>query len=889
MTQHAEPRCSPRNGRPQIKENAAGCPGFPAKLMASVAGESRSFSRRNSWRRGIGERLVAAVALIHLCAVGQNSNATTIADASLVIEASQTTGDYSIRTKSGVVDSLTGHVAAEVNHAWLQSADYPEHVIAETSIQDEFGEGAQLSITNTGLGGKPDLISILRVHSSPSFAELECVVRNNTANEISVQDIRILEAEGSVAVNLNGPDDSDRVLSDSFSEDRPTMAIRDLFDAKNGVHRAVGSQLLYNRESQQSLFLGALTSAGWLTVLRLHLDPGKTQITRYEVDSEGTTELAKDNSLRKSPPDDQIELSLPVAPGESLSSERLMVSLGSDYHAQLETYGAVIRLLHRARVDAPTPIGWWSWTAYFFGLNQGTALTNAQWLSAHLKDLGYSYFHIDEGYQYARGEYTTPDAALFPGGMAKLEEKVRGAGLTPGIWTAPFEISERSWVYEHHKDWLVHNAAGEPIHAGFIQGGNTERLFVLDTTNPAAQGYLRQTYTTLVKDWGIRYVKLDFMEDSAVEGYYYRPNTTAMEAQRIGLEIIRDAVGDDVLLDKDGSPMLNPVGIVDAGRVSADTSHDYEDIRDAATGIAARYYMNRNFFINDPDAFTVSKQVFSDKDRPLSLDEGKSSIALAAVSGGMFEIGDDLPTLADEKERLAPVQNRELINIARWGRASIPLDLMTYPPEQGRPSVFVLEEGPARAIVTLFNWSDKPYTRTYKLASGEKVDALYYRAFGLPAGTYRITDVLDGSRRLEGTDRQLTLTQPPHSVRMLRFEKLGAPAMSARAEIVGPPAAEAGQSVTFSAQVGNDGMPAVAYRWEFGDGTTAEGPTISHTYTHTCDCAVILATEGIDGSTAKSEHEIQLKGSIDTRFLPSRNRRPPNQNQQSNESGGTQQ
>src|SRR2546426_11536441 len=114
-----------------------------------------------------------------------------------------------------------------------------------------------------------------------------------------------------------------------------------------------------------------------------------------------------------------------------------MIAVGPDYHAQLETYGATIRELHNPRVSAPSPMGWWSWTAYYFGLNEGTALTNAQWLAQHLKPLGYQFFHIDEGYQYARGEYTTADSALFPNGMAALERKIRGEGLIPGIWTAP--------------------------------------------------------------------------------------------------------------------------------------------------------------------------------------------------------------------------------------------------------------------------------------------------------------------------------------------------------------------------------------------------------------------------------------------------------------------
>ena len=50
------------------------------------------------------------------------------------------------------------------------------------------------------------------------------------------------------------------------------------------------------------------------------------------------------------------------------------------------------------------------------------------------------------------------------------------------------------------------------------------------------------------------------MDDTAIEGYYFRPHMTALQAQRMGLEIIREAVGEDVLIDKDGSPMLNPVG-----------------------------------------------------------------------------------------------------------------------------------------------------------------------------------------------------------------------------------------------------------------------------------------------------------------------------------------
>ena len=135
-----------------------------------------------------------------------------------------------------------------------------------------------------------------------------------------------------------------------------------------------------------------------------------------------------------------------------------------------------------------------------------------------------------------------------------------------------------------------------------MEEGIPDHIFVLDATNPAAQDYLRQTYRTLVRDWGVRYIKLDFMDTTAIEGYYHRPHTTALEAQRIGLEVIRKTVGEDVLLDKDGSPMLNVVGIVNEGRVSLDTGHSFSHSLDAAPGIFARYYMNQMCIRDSPYA-----------------------------------------------------------------------------------------------------------------------------------------------------------------------------------------------------------------------------------------------------------------------------------------------
>jgi len=778
-------------------------------------------------------------------------------------------GAYSIASPgiTGVV--LRSGVEAEVGARVLRSSAYPKHNVVQSEFQDEFGAGSTLTVTHTGLPGTPDLVCIVRLFRDQSWGEIEVKVSNTTGQAISVQAIRAVHATDAPFIGLNGPVSADRILSDSYSEDRPQLAIRDLGDAPKGMHRGVGSQLVYNRQSGESLFLGALTSDRLLTIFHLKERGAgaRASIQSYEAVATGTTEIMKGESLKDSPPSEQVNLSLRVDSGESLSSERLMVAVGSDYHAQLEQYGRVVGLLHKARVKAATPIGWWSWTAYYFGLNQGTAATNAYWLAENLKQMGYTYYQIDEGYQYARGEYTTADAKLFPLGIAYIADLVRHSGLTFGMWTAPFEVSERAWVFQNHKEWLLHNAAGELIHIGYVTD-KQDSLYVLDTTNPGAQNYLRETYTTL-RNWGLRFVKMDFMDDTAVEGSYFRPNTSALEAQRIGLKIIRDALGESVVLDKDGSPMLNPVGIVDTGRISQDTGHTFDASRDAASGIAARYYMNRNFFIADPDAFTVSTQTVDDQSwhggkHPLTLDEAKVSIALAAVAGGMFELGDDLPTLGSSAERLALAKNTDLIDMARLGRSSTPVDLMTYAPADKQPSIFLLKENARQSVLTIFNWTDGERTRTVNLAGIGLKD---------PA-KYQIVDVFGGPDCCSSSSDALTVVQKAHSVRVLELIDNSVPAGQPAFDIRSANGAKAGETLTLSTVPTSAEAPALTCHWDFGDGSSADGFEVQHAFTHAGDYDVQVTVTGLGGIANHKTSRVSITGDVSTRFDHEAKQRP---------------
>src|SRR5208282_123386 len=327
------------------------------------------------WLCSVGIAIIAVAPIIIMpCAAQQLTNDKL----SLTVNAKD--GAYQLAVRGGQPIFASG-VAAQVNHRWLRSADYPRHQVSESPFSDELGAGRAITVTNSGLPGKADLIYVVQLYEQNSYATLQVRVRNSSDKEVTVQAIRGVEALGEPLLNLGGPASTDRVLSDSFSEDWPQLRLYDLGKAPAGMHRGVGSQLVYNRESKQSLFIGALTADRLLTVLHLQTagDGSGTKIVSYSVDSTGTTEIQKDFDLKNAPAEDQVELSLPIAPGAEMASERVMLQAGLGYHNQLLAYGDAIRRLHHARVSIENPIGWWSWTAYYGAINEGETLANADW------------------------------------------------------------------------------------------------------------------------------------------------------------------------------------------------------------------------------------------------------------------------------------------------------------------------------------------------------------------------------------------------------------------------------------------------------------------------------------------------------------------------------
>jgi PKD repeat protein len=77
-----------------------------------------------------------------------------------------------------------------------------------------------------------------------------------------------------------------------------------------------------------------------------------------------------------------------------------------------------------------------------------------------------------------------------------------------------------------------------------------------------------------------------------------------------------------------------------------------------------------------------------------------------------------------------------------------------------------------------------------------------------------------------------------------------------------PSTANAGDTIHLSAQTESAGVPAIAYHWEFGDGTSANGPEVSHAYTRAEQFAIHLTVSGVDGIPTVRISPIKVTGTL---------------------------
>jgi alpha-galactosidase len=281
--------------------------------------------------------------------------------------------------------------------------------------------------------------------------------------------------------------------------------------------------------------------------------------------------------------------------------------------------------------------------------------------------------------------------------MAALAKEIAAAGYRPGLWLAPLVMHEDSLVLREHPEFALKLADGATLFVETWLG----RCAVLDCTHPGAAAWLRKVIGTVVREWGYTYLKLDAMSFAAQDGSrvrYHTPNTTAPQNLRRGLEIIREAAGDETFILGCTCHFGPAVGLVDAMRVGPDVKELWSNgpnpsVKHAMRLTLQRNWMHRRWWVNDPDCLIVR-----DTDTVLTEAEVRFLATGIALSGGMVVASDDLPKLPESRREMA------LALFPPAGIAAEPVDSLEGPV----PLAWRADLGDGRFFVGVLNWGDEP-------------------------------------------------------------------------------------------------------------------------------------------------------------------------------------
>ncbi len=401
---------------------------------------------------------------------------------------------------------------------------------------------------------------------------------------------------------------------------------------------------------------------------------------------------------------------VPLQPGDTLWGEwAILYRVDLPHPDPLGVYARAVTRLTPARVPPQAPVpAWSSWYQFFDRVSDEDMQRNQRALREMRERLPLALVQLDDGYQPRWGDWLRHNER-FPGGVPAWAERARMDGFEPGLWLSPFTVERGAAIWKEHPDAVLRDRRGRPVRAGITP---QHRLYGLDPTHPAVRNFVRRTIETIVHDWGIRYLKLDFLLCGALPGQRYDPTRTRAQALRSGLALIREVAGEEAVLLGCGCPLGPAVGLVDLMRVSPDVApfwnpelfgiraflqRDYNvpAARNSTVISLNRAWTQRRFWWLDADNLLVREE------QDLTAAEVQTLVSVMAVTDSHLVLSDDLPRVPAER--------------LRWAASLLPL----LPGEVETPCLFESREpgllvkrydgaaGPHR-VVALFNWADEP-------------------------------------------------------------------------------------------------------------------------------------------------------------------------------------
>ncbi len=317
----------------------------------------------------------------------------------------------------------------------------------------------------------------------------------------------------------------------------------------------------------------------------------------------------------------------------------------------------------KARAAEPI-FGYTSWYNHYQDINEEKIMDDLRGSNALTRKP--EFFQIDDGWQTAVGDWLSVDKAKFPQLMKKTADDIKDAGLTPGIWLAPFICEEKSVVFREHKQWILRDDKLDYVKAG----SNWSGFYALDIYNEEVRDYIREVISTVINDWGYKLLKLDFLYAACLVP---RHDKTRGQVMSEAMNFLRECAGDALILGC-GVPLASAFGKVDYCRIGCDVGLDWNDkphmrlmhrervsTKNSLLNTVFRRQLNGRAFLNDPDVFLLRPC-----NNSLSSDQKKCLAEVNSLMGSVLFTSDNFFDYTEDEikelSKILQIRNAHIIS-----------------------------------------------------------------------------------------------------------------------------------------------------------------------------------------------------------------------------------
>jgi len=588
-----------------------------------------------------------------------------------VVTCSRRKGTWDVRFQNESLGFKSARSYADIDGQRICTSDRTmRHTLKTKAIADRLGKGRRIIQRSRKPGLAADLETSLTLYDGVNAVVATARIRNRGRRPIRVDWLSAfhVQSAGSTCLDLGGDYDDDRVLVDSgcmgftgvrklnfslvdrrFDREAFSGVFNDRVEGDN-EHRSMGICAFFNP-----------VSAGGFVVSFLSFNEARSEIR---------TAYGRGRVERISARSDFAGFDL--QPGKSVCCDPLWIAPTRQPLDSLEEYAGRVRKYNRIRIK-PNPVAWCSWypKGYRDRITEAVVLANAKAIRKHLKGFPVTWIQIDLGWfdRNIPGEYKRANKR-FPHGIKWMARELRKLGFELGLWYCPNVVTDSARFFKRTPQALLSDSNGNPAPRG-LKPWTWEphgQTYDVDPTHPEGRRFLTETFRDALAR-GSTYFKNDFLEQVArtyVE-HYDKKVPKGYATYRRMLKIIRDTVGDKGFVLACSCLSNANAGLVDAALIAPDIGVDrsfqaYGHMRRTLTTSVNRWFMNRNFWINDPDAL-----IFESCDIELA----RIRTTACALAGGQILLGDNMPARCKEPEFLKLFK----ICLPTYDRAARPVDL----------------------------------------------------------------------------------------------------------------------------------------------------------------------------------------------------------------------